>query len=65
MEAIPLVFVALFATALRFHGLSATGIFDVDDGRYILDGYSKLVEAQGVIELCRGTCTYTGCAIAP
>ena len=50
------VLIALLAcsAALRFWRLDATGIFGVDDGRYILDGYSKFVESKGLIAIFQG-----------
>ncbi len=42
------------AIALRFIGLNTAGIFGVDDGRYILDGYSKFVESKGLLEMAHG-----------
>jgi hypothetical protein len=49
-----LIALIVVASALRFWRLDATGIFGVDDGRYILDGYSKFVESEGLIVIVQG-----------
>ncbi len=48
--------VILLAAAVRLAGLSQAGIFGVDDGRYILDGLSKVYEYENVAQLASGKC---------
>ena len=56
-----LIAIVVVAACLRFSNLGATGIFGVDDGRYVLDGLSKYNEihfcaglVQGKLEELRG-----------
>ncbi len=46
--------ILLVAVLLRFWGITESGIFSVDEGRYLLDAQSKLAEMQGWAGIAQG-----------